>query len=104
MMLSSDHKKCIKIVLTLLTLAISLRDNNDQIQTSFRNTGKKSLGNSASFIAIESMIQKGWVIVSFTEFEKHLDLLEEKGLISASEHQALLVLARKLGIDQLGET
>lgn len=59
--------------------------------------------NSTSYMAIEAMIQQGWIIMSFAELEKHLDLLESKGLISASEHKALLELARKLGIDKLSD-
>lgn len=59
--------------------------------------------NSTSYMAIEAMIQQGWIIMSFAELEKHLDLLESKGLISTSEHKALLELARKLGIDKLSD-
>lgn len=59
--------------------------------------------NSASYVAIEAMLQTGWIIMSFAELKDHLDLLESKGLISTSEHQALLELARKLGIDKLSD-
>ena len=60
--------------------------------------------NSASYVAIEAMIQQGWMIMSFTELEEHLDLLEQKGLINVSEHQALLGFARKLGLDELADS
>jgi hypothetical protein len=59
--------------------------------------------NSASYVALEAMMQKGWIIMSFTELEDHFDLLEQKGLISVSEHQALLELAKKLGVDKLDD-
>jgi len=59
--------------------------------------------NSTSYMAMEAMIQKGWIVMSFAELEEHLDLLESKGLISASERKTLLELARKLGIDKLSD-
>ena len=57
--------------------------------------------NSTSFMAIETMIQGGWLWMQFEELEKLLDLLEQKGLITAREHQELLALAKKMKIDQL---
>ena len=57
--------------------------------------------NSASYMAIETMIQGGWLWMQFEELEKLLDLLEQKGLITAREHQDLLTLAKKMKIDEL---
>ena len=57
--------------------------------------------NSASYMAIETMIQVGWLWMQFEELEKLLDLLEQKGLITAREHQDLLTLAKKMKIDEL---
>ena len=51
--------------------------------------------NSVSYVAIEAMIQQGWLVMSLTEFEKFLDKFEKKGLITPSEHAALLDLAKK---------
>jgi hypothetical protein len=59
--------------------------------------------NSTSYIAIEAMMQQGWIIMSFAELEEYLELLESKGLISASERKVLLELARKLGIGKLSD-
>jgi hypothetical protein len=52
-------------------------------------------------MAIETMIQGGWLWMQFEELEKLLDLLEQKGLITAREHQDLLTLAKKMKIDEL---
>ena len=56
--------------------------------------------STASFLALETMLRQGWLMTSFADFEHSLDLLEQKGQISAAEHQALLALAAKLGLDQ----
>jgi len=58
---------------------------------------------SATFIAMEAMLRQGWVLMSFAEFEKDLELLEKKGLITPAEHNALLTLAKELGLDHLPE-
>jgi hypothetical protein len=58
---------------------------------------------SATFIAMEAMLRQGWVLMSFAEFEKDLELLEKKGLITPAEHNTLLTLAKELGLDHLPE-
>jgi len=55
---------------------------------------------SASYIAIEAMLQQGWLIMSFTELEKFLDMFEKKQMITPIERMALLELARKQTADQ----
>jgi|GEM_PF-2654825 hypothetical protein len=57
--------------------------------------------NSSSYLALEGMLQQGWVFMRFSELERALCLLEKKGLINCAEHQALTELARKLGMDKL---
>jgi hypothetical protein len=59
--------------------------------------------NSSSYLALEGMLQQGWVFMSFAELERVLYLLEKKGLVTCAEHQALTELARKLGMDKLPE-
>jgi len=59
-------------------------------------TRRLRIGNSTSYVAIEAMIQQGWVIMTFPELEKYLEAFERKGLITPSERYALLNLARKL--------
>jgi hypothetical protein len=56
---------------------------------------------SATYIAIEAMLQQGWVMMNLAEFEKLLGLLVDKGMISASEHSALLELAGQSNLDKL---
>jgi len=56
--------------------------------------------DSASYIAIEAMIQQGWVTTNFTELEEFLDMFEKKRLITSSEHLALLELAKEKKIRQ----
>jgi hypothetical protein len=60
--------------------------------------------NSSSYVALEGMLQQGWIFMSFTELERVLRLLEKKGLITPAEHSALLDLAKKLGLDKLTDT
>ena len=57
--------------------------------------------NSASYMAIETMIQGGWLWMQFEDLEKLLDLLEQKSLVTTREHQDLLALAKKMKIDEL---
>jgi len=49
---------------------------------------------------MEAMIRQGWVTRNFTELEELLDTFEKKGLITASEHSALLELAREKKIPE----
>ena len=55
---------------------------------------------SATYTAIEAMLQQGWVMMNLAEFEKLLCLLVKKGMISDSEQNALLELAGELNLDQ----
>jgi len=55
--------------------------------------------NTATFVALEGMMRNGWLIMARTDLEKSLTVLEEKGLITSTEHQALLELARKLQVN-----
>jgi hypothetical protein len=57
--------------------------------------------NSSSYVALEGMLQQGWIFMSFAELERVLRLLEKKGLITPAEHSTLLDLAKKLGLDKL---
>jgi hypothetical protein len=57
--------------------------------------------NSASYVAIETMLEGGWLWMQFEELERLLNLLEKKGLITQREHQDLLALARRMKIDNL---
>jgi hypothetical protein len=58
------------------------------------------MDNTASFLALETMLRQGWLMTSFTEFKHLLDVFEQKGLITMPEHQALLVLAEGLELDR----
>jgi hypothetical protein len=57
--------------------------------------------NTASFLALETMVRQGWLMTSFSDFKHLLDLFEQKEQITAAEHQALLELVEKLDVDQL---
>jgi len=56
--------------------------------------------SSASYVAIEAMIRQGWMIMGFPDLEQYLETFEKKGLLTASEREALLDLARKLNKDK----
>ena len=56
--------------------------------------------NTASFLALETMLQQGWLMTSFSDFKHLLDLFEQKGQITAAEHRTLLELAEKLEVHQ----
>ena len=56
---------------------------------------------SATYIAIEAMLRQGWVMMNLAEFERLLHRLVEKGMISTSEQNDLLDLARQLNLDGL---
>lgn len=56
--------------------------------------------NSASYIAMDAMIRQGWFRIQYSSLEKTLDLLEKKGRISATEHQALLEIAKQMKSDK----
>ena len=52
--------------------------------------------SSTTYVALETMIEQHWEFVQYFDFEKTLGLLEQKGLITAKEHQDLLELAKKM--------
>ena len=54
------------------------------------------MGSSSSYVAIEAMIQQGWLTMSLDELEKYLYTFEKKRLISPDERETRLDLARKL--------
>ena len=54
--------------------------------------------NSSSYVALEAMLRQGWPFMSADELERVLQLLEQKGLISSAERQALTELAQHFGI------
>lgn len=56
--------------------------------------------NSPSYLEIESMLQQGQVLMTFAELREFLDMFAQKGLITPSEHEALLALAQKLDSDK----
>jgi len=56
---------------------------------------------STTYIAIEAMLQQGWVMMNLAEFEKLLDLFEQKAMISPAEHLELLELAKTSDLDQV---
>ena len=51
--------------------------------------------NSASYVAVEAMLQQGWVTMNYTELEEFLATFEQKRLITPSERLALLELAKE---------
>lgn len=57
--------------------------------------------SSATYIALAGMIYQGFFWMEFSEFEKHLNILEKQGLITATEHEALHDLARQKNLDLL---
>jgi hypothetical protein len=52
-----------------------------------------------SFTALETMIQQGWFWNQSERLEWLLKVLEEKRLITATEHQTLLKLAKPPSMD-----
>ena len=56
---------------------------------------------STTYIAIEAMLQQGWVMMNLAEFEKLLDLLEQRDMISPDEHHQLLELAKSSELGKL---
>lgn len=49
--------------------------------------------HSATYIAIQDMIQHGLLGMLLSDFAKTLMILEDKGLLTEAEHEALLALA-----------
>ena len=54
------------------------------------------MANTSTFAALEAMLQNGWLDLTIPELADSLQFLEEKGLITTAEKEALLELARKL--------
>ena len=52
--------------------------------------------NKDTYLALEAMVRQGWLLKGFSEFEKLLDALEKKNLITVAEHRALIELANKM--------
>lgn len=62
------------------------------------------MANTTTFGALEAMIQNGSLVLTMPELADSLQFLEEKGLITTTEKQALLELAKKLrGYEQPDE-
>ena len=58
-----------------------------------------TMENNDTYIALDTMVRQGWLFKGYFEFEKLLDALEKKNLITAVEHQALIELAKKMSLD-----
>jgi hypothetical protein len=54
------------------------------------------MDSTSTFFALEAMMQNGSLVLPMPELANSLQFLEEKGLITAVEKDALLVLAKKL--------
>ena len=54
---------------------------------------------SMTYVIVELMLQQRWIMVSPFELEKYLGEFDEKGLITSTEHELLLELARKMNVD-----
>lgn len=54
---------------------------------------------STTFVAYEELIKSGWLKYQSLDLVKALDILEKHGLINAREHEELLNLAKKIGMD-----
>ena len=48
--------------------------------------------HSATYIELEKMLEKNWIVKSISEFNEQPSELEKKGKISSEEHKALLDL------------
>jgi hypothetical protein len=54
--------------------------------------------STSTYVALEALMQNGWLVLALPELEKSLQFLEEKGLITTAECQALLELAKMLRV------
>jgi hypothetical protein len=48
--------------------------------------------HSATYIELEAMIEKNWIVKSISEFDQQLSQLEQEGQISREEYISLLDL------------
>ena len=49
------------------------------------------MDHSKSYLALDQMIEKGWLVTGISDFDQVLSKLEESGHITRAEHQALLM-------------
>ena len=54
---------------------------------------------SMTYVVVELMLQQGWIMASPVELDKYLEDFEKKGLITTTEHESLLELARIIKVD-----
>jgi hypothetical protein len=57
--------------------------------------------HSATYNAIQDMIQHGLLVMIFPELASTLALLEQGGLITSAEHNSLMILAEQKNSDSL---
>jgi hypothetical protein len=49
------------------------------------------MDHSKSYLALDRMIEQGWLATGISDFEQVLNKLEEGGHITRAEHQSLLL-------------
>jgi hypothetical protein len=49
------------------------------------------MDHSKSYLALDQMIEKGWLVTGISDFAQVLHELEKKGHITREEHQSLLM-------------
>jgi hypothetical protein len=49
------------------------------------------MDHSKSYLALDHMIEKGWLVTGISDFDQVLNKLEESGHITRAEHQSLLL-------------
>ena len=49
------------------------------------------MDHSKSYLALDRMIEKGWLVTGISDFDRVLSKLEESGHITQAEHHALLM-------------
>jgi hypothetical protein len=88
----------LKLSSRLLTCSLILRDTKkDNISSICQPSREFPMETSDHYIVVERMIRLGEVLM--TELEHLLDSLEGQELITPSEHQTLLELARRFSDD-----
>ena len=48
------------------------------------------MDHSKSYLALDQMIEQGWLVTGVSDFDPVLNKLEENGHITRAEHQVLL--------------
>lgn len=63
------------------------------------------MDHSKSYLALDQMIAKGWLVTGISDFDQVLNKLEESGHITPAEHQSLLLrfMGKKFGRQDTGE-